>query len=1017
MLRNCFRLGSLIALLVTSTLSTQQIFSSEPLTEATEGNAQLSLNSTWQVLGPFPAGMRELPFGGFPPSVSSSYADLLDPNRAANRHFSTYGPTNATTILKSESAQVQLQDPNRVKQSLTVEYADVDWPSARKSAGWSSLQWQMIASTDLDIARDSTAVAISMDKTAEFAVIPKADFGSNATLRSGLNTEAIEWHTGDWYSYIAAFSKEDKAAPDVPISHHLLHLNKGSYKLLARSMYEIRIFGDPRNNGGAESPKMTIGIDVAACSPQNTVQEDLLEVHTDPQHSNVPHVVGGWIAGVGLTFAVRNLASKRTFTLESIEVTELTPQTASPRLVAELGHKLTVAPAQTVLVPVIINQSAALDSNTVLLRFTLRLSSSSESASEWISKSVRIPLIHKPAFWEATSSADDHNAYIYSYLAADSTVQLAAATPPKLAGRSATRTGPLPPLILTLHGAGVDLRDLFFSNSIRRQEDSWSILPTGRTPWGYDWQLASFQAADAAVTAFHEHLYGLPATMSEEERQRWQFDPEKLFIMGHSNGGQGAWYRLSRFPDRVIGGMVGSAYTKVSDYVSFGWKVGRHFVDPALQGLLHSGVTMFENDLYASNLAGLDLLVKYGSADANVPPWNSKDMAIVVDGWNRRSGLVGKVKIAEAPGKPHWWDTFFSEDDVQEAIESACLSRKNPDYKMPDVPRSFTLTVFNPAEAGSKGGWKISEVNVPGRLAKLKVHYEEQSSEDAERAYSAHVSVVSRNTKRIELDLNLLLRTNGIAGLLANATTIKVSLNGQFNEVDIGNINKIHFQQGYDGKWYALSDGELSATSTRPRPIGPLLRIVSSEGPVLLIVPTDGPKVEVAAWKRVAQRFANDLLLYGAINSQIITDADFVSKGVGEGLQRSNIVTLGGPQINSHTRSVIDSWPSKSPIHFPAPSSSAQFDIQGRSFYKNGTALLTLAPHPTYAKGLTLVVHGIGAQGISRAARLLPTRTATMTPEYIVTDHTAKWMGEGGVQAAGWYDSEWGWSESMSYVQ
>ncbi len=64
-----------------------------------------------------------------------------------------------------------------------------------------------------------------------------------------------------------------------------------------------------------------------------------------------------------------------------------------------------------------------------------------------------------------------------------------------------------------------------------------------------------------------------------------------------------------------------------------------------------------------------------------------------------------------------------------------------------------------------------------------------------------------------------------------------------------------------------------------------------------------------------------------------------------------------------------------------------------------------------------MVVHGIGTEGIRRAARLLPTRTATMIPEWIVVDSTAEWMGEGGVQAAGWYDADWGWSEGMSYVQ
>lgn len=1019
MLRNRFRLGSLIALLVTSTVSTQQIFKPEQLinTPQTTGS-RITLDSSWHVLGPFPAGMREPPFGGFPPLVSSSYAELLDPSSASNRHFSTYGPENATTGLKSVTAQVQMQENSRIKQSLTVEYPDVDWPWVRKSAGWSLLQWQMVAATNLEIFQDDTAVAITMDKTAELAVIPADDSGTGPIVQPESDeVKPIEWHTGDWYSYIAAFSKEDKAAPELPISHHLIHLNKGSYKLLIRSMYEIRIFGDPRNNGGAESPKMTIGLDIAARSLQNTAEADLIEVHTDPYHSNVPHVVGGWVAGVGLSFAVRNLDPEKTYVLQSVEVDGLSSGTAMSPLVAELGHKLTVAPGQTVVVPVLLNQSTPLDSSTSFLDFSLRLGNAKDPTSESINKPVRIPIIHKPAFWESTSSDEDRNAYMFSYLAIDDSVQLAAATPPKRSGRVLNRSEPLPPLILTLHGAGVDLRDLFFSNSIRRQQDSWSILPTGRTPWGYDWQLASFQAADAAVAAFRKHLYGLPPTMSEEERQRWQFDPEKLFIMGHSNGGQGAWYRLSRFPDRVIGGMVGSAYTKVSDYVSFDWKVGRHFVDPVLQGILHSGVTMFENDLFASNLAGLDLLVKYGSADANVPPWNSKDMAMVVDGWNRRSGLTDKVKIAEVPGRPHWWDTFFSGDDVQNAIDSACLSSKNPGYEMPDVPQSFTLTVFNPAEAGSKGGWKISEVEVPGRLAKLDVHYKDQNSQDGEQVNHPHFTVAAKNAKTIELDLNLLRRSSFAASSLSINSTVKVSLNGQINEVEISNNNKIRFQRGYDRQWYPLSADDSSADWAQARPIGPLLRIVSTEGPMVLVVPANGPAKEVGAWRRVAQRFANDLLLYGAFNSQIITDADFLSNGAEKAMQHSNIVSLGGPQINSHTRSIFDNWPTESPIKFTSPDTSAQFDIQGRPFYENGTALLTLAPHLTHAEGLTLVVHGIGAQGISRAARLLPTRTATMIPEWIVTDKTAEWMGEGGVQAAGWYDSGWGWSESMSYVQ
>lgn len=337
---------------------------------------------------------------------------------------------------------------------------------------------------------------------------------------------------------------------------------------------------------------------------------------------------------------------------------------------------------------------------------------------------------------------------------------------------------------------------------------------------------------------------------------------------------------------------------------------------------------------------------------------------------------------------------------------------------MPDATQSFTLTVFNPAEAGSKGGWRISEIDVPGRLAKLEVRYTDQNSQEDATIAASDVEVRARNARAIELDVAKLRRSSFAAAFLANATTLRVSLNGRVHEPEIAGDAKIHFKQGSNGEWRVISNEEVSQNARQARPIGPLLRIVTTEGPMVLVIASNGPQDQIAAWARVAERFAADLLLYGAINSQIVTDADFASSSAkAENLKHGNIVAFGGPDINSFSRSTFDNWPSTSPIYFPSSDTSDQFNIQGRSFYENGTAMLTLAPHPTHDRGLTLVVHGIGSEGIARAGRLLPTRTATMIPEWVVTDRTAEWMGEGGVQAAGWYDREWGWSESMSYVQ
>ncbi len=100
-MRNHFTFGSLIALLVTSSASTQQVFETERMPSFSSSEAAaITLDKSWQVLGPFPAGMRGLPFGGFPASVASSYADLFDLSDGAKPHLTTYGPFNSTTRYK-----------------------------------------------------------------------------------------------------------------------------------------------------------------------------------------------------------------------------------------------------------------------------------------------------------------------------------------------------------------------------------------------------------------------------------------------------------------------------------------------------------------------------------------------------------------------------------------------------------------------------------------------------------------------------------------------------------------------------------------------------------------------------------------------------------------------------------------------------------------------------------------------------------------------------------------------------
>jgi pimeloyl-ACP methyl ester carboxylesterase len=70
---------------------------------------------------------------------------------------------------------------------------------------------------------------------------------------------------------------------------------------------------------------------------------------------------------------------------------------------------------------------------------------------------------------------------------------------------------------------------------------------------GLDWHGPSAADAFAAVAALHDIL--CPGFVD------WAYPRDtKLVIMGHSNGGQGAWYVASRWPDKVKAGMFDRPY-------------------------------------------------------------------------------------------------------------------------------------------------------------------------------------------------------------------------------------------------------------------------------------------------------------------------------------------------------------------------------------------------------------------------------------------------------------------------
>lgn len=196
----------------------------------------------------------------------------------------------------------------------------------------------------------------------------------------------------------------------------------------------------------------------------------------------------------------------------------------------EMSRPKTLAPFQTLLVALTLSQSSPVPSAADFsLPFTLRLSS-----TQSLNSTITFPFLSSHTF-------------LSTFLSTTLTPSYATYTPPSSPSRTT---------FLALHGAGVEASSPFCTESIPRQK-GWIVGPTGGTTWGYDWHGASLGDVRGAVSGLErvrerwEEIFGRVEEVLEGEKE----GREGLVLLGHSNGGQGAWYFMSRFPDEVLGGV------------------------------------------------------------------------------------------------------------------------------------------------------------------------------------------------------------------------------------------------------------------------------------------------------------------------------------------------------------------------------------------------------------------------------------------------------------------------------
>jgi hypothetical protein len=559
-------------------------------------------------------------------------------------------------------------------------------------------------------------------------------------------------------------------------------------------------------------------------------------------------------------------------------------------------------------------------------------------------------------------------AYRFTFLDGDQSVQYAVARPP-VYGCSRFDNKACP-ILFSLHGAGVDADGGPWLASYQQQNYSWTLLPTNRGIYGFDWQGAGRVNALKARDYLAQALPGVPADL----QSTYRVDSTKIIYAGHSMGGHGCWVQSTHYPDRALAVVPAAGWIKMQMYIPSFLNLGGALASPYLNYILEASISEYNTDFYSRHLVGIPLMVRMGSDDDNVPPYHLRRMARIVDELN---GNPNTVKISEVPGQGHWWWGITDDDVMQGFFDRAAVST------LPSLPNEFIATTLNPVSSESRGGIQILQLHLP---------------------YRAGYVHVTRNVKQGQKVWRL--RTENIRrlGFIYFADleqpTDGFYLDNQFFQW-AGTTPPYHYYKT-GGSWKVSSSYEWLNAERSAKNYGPLAQVL--EGPITVVYGTQGGSSNAQKNLRHSVYLSSQMYYQGLFKFNIVSDVNFSYNST----MKTNLILIGGPDVNRVTAQLASLG--KLPVTFNGKS----FKIHDRVFNEEGVGIAFLAP---LDHGIAAVFAGNDDVGIERATGLFPTKSAITIPDYAVVGREWTFQGASGFLAAGFWDNEWKYNKEIGYIR
>jgi dienelactone hydrolase len=532
------------------------------------------------------------------------------------------------------------------------------------------------------------------------------------------------------------------------------------------------------------------------------------------------------------------------------------------------------------------------------------------------------------------------------------------------------------PLILTLHGAGVEAAgqcDVY-------QPKPWCniVAPNNRRPYGFDWE--DWGRLDAIEALEHASAVLKP-------------DPGRIYLTGHSMGGHGTWQ---------IGAHLAPRFAAIAP--SAGWISFASYVDTAaydsstpVEKILRRAASPSDTLTLKDNYRFLGIYILHGEADDNVS----------VEQARRMRGVLGEFHpdfaYYERPGAGHWWGNDC--EDWPPLMEF--LQRHSR-----GAPTRVRFTTASPGVSSVCDWATVVQQIEPLRPSTIDLRFNAEppstpQPEQRSRTGSTPPPTVARAA--------IAGSTTNVAALCIDPAALpfpppaegatRPSVRAVSLTLDDQKLPEQALSPGQ--RLWLVRDGAswtvvptVAASAKNPARCGSFKSVFTNN--MLLVVGTGGSHEENAECLARARYDAETFWYRGNGSLPIILDSEFDAAKTKD----RNVVLYG----NAHTNRAWSVLLGDSPVQV----SPGAISVGGRSISGDGLACLLIRPRPGSDIASVGAVAATDAAGLRLSSRVPYFSSGVGLPDWIIIGPEAMRQGAEGVRAGGFFANDWSLSETDS---